>query len=69
MANWINIKQRKPKNGEEVLVVVDGHRGPAWSNTYCQVAYRSEYDGNFYEERHQQPVVGVTHWMPLPKMP
>jgi len=66
---WNDINKVKPEYGEEVLVVVDGHRGPAWSNTYCQVAYRNEPNGNFYEERHAQPVVGVTHWMPLPKMP
>ena len=66
---WTNIKDKKPELAKEVLVWVDGHRGPAWSNNYALVAYLSP-NGNFYEERHtQEPIIGITHWKPLPKGP
>lgn len=65
---WINIKKKQPKLEEEVLVWVDGHRGPAWSNNYALVAYMSP-NGNFYEETSGNEVVGVTHWQKLPKGP
>lgn len=54
----------------EVLVSVDGHRGPAWSNRHCLVAYRNVFSGLWFEARHEdEDVIGVTHWMPLPDPP
>lgn len=52
----------------EVLVKVDGHRGPLWRNTHLLVAYQDRL-GNWWEERHpsREPLFGVLAWMPLPK--
>ena len=69
MNSWISIKDQLPKEGEEVLVLVDGHRGPSWCNTYMLVAYMSQTH-KFWEERHiADDPLAVTHWMPLPDMP
>ena len=67
---WIPVTERMPPQGDEVLVLVDGHRGPSWSNRYPLVAYRT-FSRQWYEERHPdaEPVVGVTHWMPIPALP
>lgn len=66
---WKHITHELPPTGEEVLVLVDGHRGPSWSNTYCLVAYKAN-NGSFYEERHnEEPVQGVIGWQPLPENP
>jgi hypothetical protein len=63
---WINIKEKLPEIHKEVLVWVDGHRRPAWSNNYALVAYM-ESDGVFWEEMHDEIVIGVTHWMEYQK--
>lgn len=64
---WNNIKNL-PEIGNEVLVWVDGHRGPAWGNSYALVAYLN-YDGHFYEERHHEngPLAGVIFWKYIEK--
>lgn len=62
---WFNIKNKQPKPGREVLVWVDGHRGPAWPNNYALVAVMLS-NGTFFEERHGNDVIGVTHWKTLP---
>lgn len=61
--NWINVMEELPPVMEEVLVWVDGHRGPAWRNNHALVAYRDE-KGRWFEERHHnyEPLVGVTKW-------
>ena len=68
---WISVEERVPETGEEVIVCVDGHRGPAWSNRYQLVAFRGAVSEQWLQERHEsaKPVVGVTHWMPLPAPP
>jgi len=59
---WINVKNELPPTGEEVLVLVDEHRGPAWRNNFALVAYHS-ITGKWWEEQHpENPVIGVTHW-------
>jgi hypothetical protein len=64
----IDIKTKLPPLSEEVLVQVDGHRGPSWSNTYFLVAYLNSFDKKFYQHDDSKiPVVGVTHWAKLPK--
>lgn len=52
-----------PEPLEEVLVIVDGHRGPSWRNTYPLVAYISE-SGLWLQERHPEaePLDGVIKW-------
>lgn len=59
---WINIEDELPEDAVEVLVWVNGHRGPSWRNDYALVAYR--WNGEFWEERHRsiEPIVGVIKW-------
>ena len=60
---WIDCKQRLPEPGREVLVWVDGHRGPAWRNCYALVAYYSSSGKCWYEERHDKnDLIGVVLW-------
>lgn len=60
--HWIDCKDELPPKGKEVLVWVDGHRGPSWSNNYALVAFR-ETNGKWYEERHNpEPLIGVIKW-------
>jgi hypothetical protein len=69
MNKWINIKKKKPLPDTEVLVRVDGHRGPSYCNVFCMVAFMWE-DGEFHyciEIRGEVVPGTVTHWMPLPK--
>lgn len=63
MLTWIDCTDALPPFGEEVLVWIDGHRGPAWKNNHALVAYR-ESEGGWYEERHRsaEPLVGVIKW-------
>jgi len=66
---WISVKDSLPEYGVEVLVEVDGHRGPSWRNNHNLVAYLAK-NNNFYEERHESNIpLPVTHWMPLPEPP
>ena len=60
---WIDAKTELPPHGEEVLVWIDGHRGPSWGNNYALVAYMTRA-GDWFEERHRmaEALVGVTHW-------
>jgi len=68
MSEWINIKDKLPEYGEEVLVEVNGHRGPSWRNNHNLVAYLTQ-GGCWLEERHGVNPLSVTHWMPLPPPP
>ena len=69
MNEWVKLKDRMPDAYVEVLVEVDGHRGPSWRNNHMLVAYMG-HDGHFWEERHKdKELIGVTHWMPLPEPP
>lgn len=65
---WNDIKQSTPPLETEVLVWVDGHRGPAWANNYALVAYLHP-NGKFYQERHPyaEPIVGVLYWREIEK--
>lgn len=65
MPQWTRLEDGLPEEGEEVLVLVDGHRGPSWCNTYQLVAHL--FRGKFWEERHpEEPVEGVFAWQDLP---
>lgn len=59
--NWC--KDRLPEREDEVLVWVDGHRGPAWRNNHALVAYL-DLHGDWREERHptREPLAGVIAW-------
>ena len=66
---WIACVDAMPPWDEEVLVWVDGHRGPSWRNNHALVAYLTGF-GHFAEERHGGEIlIRVTHWMPLPEPP
>lgn len=65
---WIKFSERMPECYVEVLVYVNGHRGPSWGNNHCLVAYLGIT--SWWEERHDlHPLIGVTHWRPLPEPP
>lgn len=61
--HWTDCEDELPEPGIEVLVWVDGHRGPAWRNNHHLVAYLSNDKKTWYEERHDdKPLLGVTKW-------
>ena len=64
---WNDCKKELPETGIEVLVLVDGHRGPAWRNNYALVAYLSMW-GDWWEERHssEESLQGVIKWAHIP---
>jgi hypothetical protein len=64
---WKDIKDVKPEPMKEVLVLIDGHRTPSWSNNYALVAYMDNM-GDFWEERHNVmiPLCGVIKWLEIP---
>lgn len=61
--NWIDINLQLPEPYREVLVWIDGHRGPMWRNNHGLVAYMTP-DGRWLQERHKnaEPLIGVTAW-------
>ena len=63
---WNDCKLSKPEPMEEVLVWIDGHRGPLWPNNHALVAYMIP-TGEWFEERHpsREPLVGVVAWAPI----
>jgi hypothetical protein len=69
---WINVKDKLPSGfgyAEEVLVWIDGHRSPSFSNNHATVAYQ-DGDGNWHSYYTREPLAGiVVAWMPLPKPP
>lgn len=55
-----------PEPYTEVLVLIDGKRGPMWSNNYWLVAYVNQ-SGEWREERHPcAPLQAVIRWQELP---
>ncbi len=63
---WINTIASQPQPFEEVLVWIDGHRGPSWRNNHALVAYLNER-GDWLQERYpyEEPLVDVLYWMPI----
>ena len=61
--NWTDCSQALPEPWVEVLVWIDGHRGPSWRNNHALVAYMND-QGLWFEERHpsREPLVGVVKW-------
>lgn len=68
MQDWTRPKERLPETLEEVLILVDGHRGPSWRNSFPLVAYLGE-DGLWYQERHEMadplPTAFILAWHPI----
>lgn len=63
---WNDCKLSLPEPMTEVLVWIDGHRGPSWKNNHALVAYMAP-TGEWFEERHpsRDPLVGVIAWTPI----
>lgn len=61
--NWIECKKELPAPMTEVLVWINGHRGPMWRNNHALVAYMTPA-GEWFEERHpsREPLAGVCMW-------
>jgi|HubBroStandDraft_4_1064222.scaffolds.fasta_scaffold32474_4 hypothetical protein len=61
--DWINVKDKLPKMGEDVLVFNSGIIFHAfWDRT-------SSIQGDWYDLRNMWILENVTHWMPLPLPP
>ena len=60
---WHKCIDRMPEQEDEVLVWIDGHRGPAWRNSHALVAY-VDLNGNWCEQRHPacETLAGVIAW-------
>ena len=58
---WISVKDRLPEDDRNVLVY-DDHDIQFW------VAWHDESNNKWYTQEGDR-VYGVTHWMPLPKLP
>jgi hypothetical protein len=70
MSEWILCSDKLPDHSDEVLVLIDGHRNPSWSNTYCKVGYYSHNVRrvwySFVEYNDTRELDGVFAWQPLP---
>jgi len=64
--NWTECKLKLPEPMTEVLVWIDGKRGPSWKNNHALVAYMAP-TGEWFEERHpsRDPLAGVLMWAPI----
>jgi hypothetical protein len=71
---WISIKEKLPKQGQEVLVWANKVEGEIYyevSEPSCvkvefkTLEYSSVVDCDYYEVFAS----GITHWQPLPKAP
>ena len=61
---WISVKDRLPKDDEDVLVIDDTGR------MAVSCYFFSSYGSWLWENRDDQVLLGeVTHWMPLPNPP
>lgn len=60
--NWISVSRALPAPGKEVLVWIDGHRGPCWSNNHARVAYCDSKGIWRCERDDNNEIVGVLYW-------
>lgn len=71
MSEWIDINERKPNNGQNVIAV------GTW---YGEISGRGESDymgigkwnGDYVSidsDAYSTDIVDITHWMPLPEWP
>lgn len=60
---WIDVKERLPYNGEQVLVWITG--------IYNEPKIATHYQESFYPNKHNDENIAklVTHWMHLPEKP
>lgn len=64
---WKSVKESPPSIMTEVLVLIDSHRDPLWTNSIPLVAYLSS-DGNFYEQtKNDEPLKAVVAWTEIPR--
>jgi len=62
---WISVKERLPKEGEEVLVF--GYWHEKFQPLMCYLSPHRK--GEWFTTVAGQQVYTVTHWMPLPDPP
>lgn len=72
--SWINVKEKLPKQGEEVLVWAEKVKGEIYydvSEPSCvKVVFDTIERSNVSDcDYHEVFASGITHWQPLPKAP
>ena len=58
MTNWISVKDRLPKQKQDII---------AWGNGSVQLVYCDK--DKFYDVYELRIVLNITHWQPLPEPP
>lgn len=61
---WNDVRVSSPEPMVEVLVWIDGHRGPQWRNNHALVAYM-DYAGEWHEHYTGDPLNDVIAWSPI----
>lgn len=75
MSDWIAVKDKLPKDGQQVLVFLKRPEGPVkcaffgWYYDCNYVVIFSAYDNSFFDDTQFTGTLPVTHWMKLPKEP
>lgn len=69
MSEFHKITESQPEPYTEVIVLIDGQRGPMWSNNYQLIAFMTN-SGTWWEDRHpEKPLEGVLGWWEKPENP
>jgi len=64
---WINVKDRLPEEGSDVLAIIPKEEGGYYIPFECEFDGRTFFNSDGYNERCYSHK--VTHWMPIPKPP
>jgi hypothetical protein len=75
---WINIKDRLPKKGETVLLILGTIKNIHTGYYFDEIENECNYSYHVRGFQHscenceldiEDPNFDITHWMPLPKLP
>lgn len=63
MSEWISVDKQLPKPSHDEIVL--------WNGRWAYVGkYLSKiHGGGEFQNPHESPIRGITHWMPLPEPP